>query len=943
MPHRETGLSGAFAESDWTANSDSKTTHTYDTTRRPLLTTLPDGETAEHSYAGWAHALVNQNDHVKRWDNDGLGRMTKVTEYTGDDPDHTLYAETTYEYKVTDELTKVTDAASNVTTITYDELGRKAAMADPDMGSWSYSYNAVGALSGQTDAKGQSIEFTYDKLNRITRKWYPPAWTEDTITAGVSRPTVYDLYELRAAIDTNLAAAGLSTANWTDPEIVAGAGVNIRAVHFTELRDRIQDLWTAASLGDVPEFTAGAIVAGTRNIKVSDLTDLRSWLYDSDSDNTSYETSTWAETRRARAFYEYDSTDDSAGAGKGRRTGMWDGSGSSSWKYDKYGRGGVDRRVVDGKTYETEYTYDALHRARKMTYPDDEALTYSYEASLFLDGVQSSIDSLNLVSSVSYKDIGLPDSYTLGGGANTATQSFEYWKLDDTARSPYGALKRTKLTKDSTDLVNREMQYDPVGNVTKTVDSVNSETIDYTYDDLDRLLTASVPSNESFAYNTIGNMTSKSGTTLDYGTTSPKHGVKSYGSTSYSYDANGSMTNKGDLSIKYDPEHRPVRVQDGNTIYRVAYDGDGVRRKRLDENGTVHYLGHYERNVGNGSDTTEVVTKYYYATLGAMTRLIAFRRAGTLHWVGSDHLGGTIRVLDSSFAAVDGMRYEPYGEDRDSGDSLNTDRKFTGQTEDESIGLYWYQSRAYDPEIGRFVSPDVVVPEPGNPQALNRYSYVYNNPLKYVDPSGHSPEWFNEAWREEFYDVHGKKPEDGDYIYRFVTMADATGLKEQIFGPLSHDYDMRFVLPEGNQFDLGANIRRAAELGADRSPLSTIEFASLLAPGAEWDYKTRVGPKFENFGNFHFGIVAAAFLAAQTPVSSPRRANTPALVPQEKRDEFALSAAGIAHITWTGGGEGMPFIIEPYGDDPKDQAWIKLGMHFYHAMSISVVRRAAKL
>ena len=315
----------------------------------------------------------------------------------------------------------------------------------------------------------------------------------------------------------------------------------------------------------------------------------------------------------------------------------------------------------------------------------------------------------------------------------------------------------------------------------------------------------------------------------------------------------------------------------------------------------------------------------------------------TLHWAGADHLGGTIRVMDSSFAAVDGMRYEPYGEDRDSGDSLNTDRKFTGQTEDQSIGLYWYASRAYDPETGRFCTPDPIAPTPGNPQALNRYSYVYNNPLKYVDPSGHSPEWFNEAWREEFYDVHGKKPEDGDYIYRFVTMADATGLKEQIFGPLSHDYDMRFVLPEGNQFDLGANIRRAAVLGADRSPLSTIEFASLLAPGAEWDYKTRVGPKFENFGNFHFGIVAAAFLEAHTPVPSPRRPNTPALVPQEKRDEFALSAAGIAHIRWTGGGEGMPFIIEPYGDDPKDQAWIKLGMHFYHAMSISVVRRAAKL
>ena len=89
-----------------------------------------------------------------------------------------------------------------------------------------------------------------------------------------------------------------------------------------------------------------------------------------------------------------------------------------------------------------------------------------------------------------------------------------------------------------------------------------------------------------------------------------------------------------------------------------------------------------------------------------MSRLIALRRGGTLYWVGTDHLGGTIRMLDSSFTAVDGMRYEAYGEDRDSGTDLKTDRKFTGQTEDESIGLYWYQSRAYDPEIGRFVSPD---------------------------------------------------------------------------------------------------------------------------------------------------------------------------------------------------------------------------------------------
>ncbi len=76
------------------------------------------------------------------------------------------------------------------------------------------------------------------------------------------------------------------------------------------------------------------------------------------------------------------------------------------------------------------------------------------------------------------------------------------------------------------------------------------------------------------------------------------------------------------------------------------------------------------------------------------------------------------------------MRYKPYGEDRDTGSSLNTDRKFTGQTEDEAAGLYWYASRAYDPAIGRFVSPDSIVPDPLNPQSLNRYGYVRSNRLK---------------------------------------------------------------------------------------------------------------------------------------------------------------------------------------------------------------------
>jgi RHS repeat-associated protein len=126
----------------------------------------------------------------------------------------------------------------------------------------------------------------------------------------------------------------------------------------------------------------------------------------------------------------------------------------------------------------------------------------------------------------------------------------------------------------------------------------------------------------------------------------------------------------------------------------------------------------------------------------ALGRLLAFRKNGVLRWVGTDHLGSTIRVADPNFAALDRMRYAPFGASRDPGTELSTDHKFTGQIEDASTALngaplYWYASRAYDPALGRFTCPDSIVPSPGDPQSLNRYSYVRNNPLTRVDPTGH--------------------------------------------------------------------------------------------------------------------------------------------------------------------------------------------------------------
>jgi RHS repeat-associated protein len=93
--------------------------------------------------------------------------------------------------------------------------------------------------------------------------------------------------------------------------------------------------------------------------------------------------------------------------------------------------------------------------------------------------------------------------------------------------------------------------------------------------------------------------------------------------------------------------------------------------------------------------------------------------------------------------------YLPFGEisqPNSSGQDVATS-KFTGKEYDEETGLYYYGARYYDPATGRFVSADSVIPSWTDGQAYNRYSYVKNNPIAYVDPSGHAFEFVGKALR----------------------------------------------------------------------------------------------------------------------------------------------------------------------------------------------------
>lgn len=105
----------------------------------------------------------------------------------------------------------------------------------------------------------------------------------------------------------------------------------------------------------------------------------------------------------------------------------------------------------------------------------------------------------------------------------------------------------------------------------------------------------------------------------------------------------------------------------------------------------------------------------------------------------TDHLGSSNVVTDATGALVELNEHTPYGALARHEGTADVAHKFTGQRFDVSTGLAFYQARYYDPSPGRFIQPDPLVPNPEVPQFLNRYSYVTNNPLTYIDPSGYNP------------------------------------------------------------------------------------------------------------------------------------------------------------------------------------------------------------
>lgn len=203
------------------------------------------------------------------------------------------------------------------------------------------------------------------------------------------------------------------------------------------------------------------------------------------------------------------------------------------------------------------------------------------------------------------------------------------------------------------------------------------------------------------------------------------------------YDANGNLISGKGKFYEYNDANKLVRVREGSkegpVVAQYWYNFQGQRVKKVENGITTYYIGkQYEERKG---PSTNEKTNFYFAGGQRVARKTQKdnKPAETFYYL-NNHLGSAEVVTNAAGTVVDRLEYYPYGSIRNTGSERYS---YTGKEKDTSTGQFYYEARYYDASAHHFTQADTVTPGVYDPQNLNRYAYVNNNPLKYTDPSGH--------------------------------------------------------------------------------------------------------------------------------------------------------------------------------------------------------------
>jgi len=319
-------------------------------------------------------------------------------------------------------------------------------------------------------------------------------------------------------------------------------------------------------------------------------------------------------------------------------------------------------------------------------------------------------------------------------------------------------------------------RYDDNNNVTYRNDLQLGITDTWKYDSLDRVTNNSIALRDknrhgvnnpdlkqafTYQYDKIGNIKLKTGVgSYSYsGVNAGPHAVTKAGSLNYQYDSVGNLirtkrdgSNASQRTLTWTEFNKPASITRNGQRVEFYYDANHNRylKKSSDGSETFYFGKTYERIKASDG---EVQHKHFVYADGKLIALntqtrdsdnkLKNKQVRYLHY---DALNSVDMITDGYGNVVERRSYDTWGKQRTVSwrsdniteviQSAITNRGYTGHEQIEEVGLIHMNGRVYDADLGRFLSADPVIQAPYIIGSLNRYSYVWNNPLKYTDPTG---------------------------------------------------------------------------------------------------------------------------------------------------------------------------------------------------------------
>jgi RHS repeat-associated protein len=199
----------------------------------------------------------------------------------------------------------------------------------------------------------------------------------------------------------------------------------------------------------------------------------------------------------------------------------------------------------------------------------------------------------------------------------------------------------------------------------------------------------------------------------------------------FGYDAKANITTENARTYVYDLSNQLIRVlENTNQVAEYTYNGAGQRIKKVTQTETriFHYdlLGHL---IAETNQTGQMLAEYVY--LG--DQLLSMIKPGeAVYYYYNDHLGTPQVLTDDTQSIAWKAVYTPFRQAVASIQTVDNPFRFPGQYYDQETGLHYNYFRYYNPQTGRYITPDPIGLEGG----VNLFTYVENDPINLVDPLG---------------------------------------------------------------------------------------------------------------------------------------------------------------------------------------------------------------